>query len=71
MQSFFEVRADLSPDLRFGEQVVRVQADRLEVVQGSSTVLSLPLSSLSKVYVEDGIGIDKLVVVTKDGEERE
>lgn len=71
MSSFFEAKADLSEDLRFRERVVRVKEGKLEVLEEGEVKFSSPLSQIRGAYVEDGIGVSRLVVVDTKGEERE
>ncbi|BCU67487.1 ABC transporter ATP-binding protein [Sulfolobales archaeon HS-7] len=62
---------DLSHDLRHNPEIVEVSNSLLVVRNSNSIIDKIPISDIQAVYVEEGIGIDKLIVKTKTGEEIE
>ncbi|MFB6489711.1 MAG: DUF1854 domain-containing protein [Thermoproteus sp. AZ2] len=60
------IEADLTHDLAPGVEAVEL-GDSLTVRRGSDIILSIPLADVKRAYVEDGVGMGKLVLELKDG----
>ncbi|ABW01919.1 DUF1854 domain-containing protein [Caldivirga maquilingensis] len=71
MDCTFKVISDLDKDLRFRNSEVCLTNDNRIIVSSDGKEESYQLSDVQRVYVEDGIGIGKLILVMKNGEEVE
>ncbi len=67
-----EIKTDLTHELVFGSESVVLFGERIEVTSEDGTkVFSEKLGKIKKAWVDEGIGIGKLVVLTHSDEERE
>lgn len=71
MDCLFESESDLDDSLRFRTVKVCLSNDRKLIVSNDSETRSYDLGQVKYSYVEDGVGIGKLVLVLSNGEEKE
>lgn len=66
-----EIKTDLDHELRLKEELIRVEEGMLRVVSQEKTRLEIPVKQIRKVFVEEGLGIGRLIIKTKNGTELE
>ena len=62
-----EVESDLTQELRPGSERVVLTERELSVLEGDRVVYRVDLAKIRRAYVEEGIGVAKLVVELDDG----
>ncbi len=65
------LKTDLNHHLRLSEEEIIADGERLSCLADGTTVTEIPFDEIKSVRVEEGTGIDKLVVVRKNGKEEE
>jgi ATP-binding cassette subfamily C protein len=65
------LKTDLNHHLRFGEEEVIAGGEKLSCMGGGTTVTEIPYNEIASIRVEEGTGIDKLVVLRKNGKAEE
>ncbi len=66
-----KITADLSHKLEFADESVEASSGSLKVTLRGREVLSIPAGDIADAFVEEGLGVAKLVVRTKSGKEIE
>ncbi|MCW6160403.1 MAG: ABC transporter ATP-binding protein/permease [Candidatus Micrarchaeales archaeon] len=66
-----ELKTDLDHNLNLKEEQVIVSDGKLSVLEKGKEIVSCRLVDIERAYVENGFGINKLVIRMKTGEERE
>src|ERR1700733_6967998 len=66
-----QIKTNLNNKLEIKEEVVFVAAGKLVVKKGSTEIHSIPVSEIDKAFVEEGLGIARLVIKPKAGKEIE
>ena len=68
--STIKVWTDLDHNLKFERELLEIDGKRLSVADGKERI-SLDLDEIDKSYIEEGLGIGKLVIRTRKGKELE
>lgn len=71
MDCDFKAVSDLDKELRFRNTEICLTNDNKIVIKHDKGEESINLSDVRVAYIEDGVGIGKLILVTKNGEEIE
>ncbi|MFP3196547.1 MAG: DUF1854 domain-containing protein, partial [Caldivirga sp.] len=71
MDCAFKAISDLDKELKFKDTEVCLTNDDKIVIKYDGREERFDLSELKRAYVEDGVGIGKLILVKKSGEEVE
>lgn len=65
------IKTDLNSKLELRPETLSIAAGKLSVIGDKGVVFSMSTDELEKSFIEEGLGIGKLVVKTKQGEEKE
>ncbi len=66
-----KIRTNLNNGLEFKEETVSIAEGRLVVSDGKKEVLGIKTNNIEKAFIEEGVGVCKLVIKTKEGKEKE
>jgi ATP-binding cassette, subfamily C, bacterial len=66
-----QLNTDLDHELRLGRETVELTDTSLKVSKGGTVLTTIELKDVQKASVEEGIGIARLVIETKDGAVKE
>ncbi len=66
-----KIKTNLNNGLEFKEETVSIAEGRLVVSDGKNETTDIKTKDIEKAFVEEGVGVCRLVIKTKDGKEKE
>jgi ATP-binding cassette, subfamily C, bacterial len=69
--AMLKLKTDLNSQLQLKEETVTIADGKLEVLSDNKILFSIEVNKLERSFIEEGLGLAKLVIKLKDGNEKE